>query len=282
MIAHVGLAGYTADYQVAPTLSGNTDKALDATETRATIFSFRSASAGLNNEYRAQIAGTQVMGGYSYGDASPTTSKVHNTAGALEGILAYNNFKVQGEYSSAFYDAKSAGKLTDPHDQIKADVETGYLEAMFMLTGEKYADAYKKGAFGTIKPKSEFDFEKGSGLGAWEIGVRYDFFDVTGTEHNGTGKSRFQGGVAGGTGTTYADGNTCKYVASQPSCNGNGGGNTTTLGIKWILNPNMMVKANWAHTKFDNAFKPIDMSQGNSQKFIDSEDLLMIRGQYAF
>ena len=275
MIMHVGLAGYTSQYQVAPTLSNNTgDNLSDGTGTRATIFGFRSGGGGLSNAYRAQVGGSTPGTGYSYGSASPTTASVENRAIGIEGIVAYNSLKVQGEYSDAYYNAQSAGRTSDPGQSIKADVATGYIEAMYLLTGEKYSDFYKKGAFGSIKPKSEFNFDTNSGLGAWEIGLRYEMFDVSGAQLIGPGVGRFQGTVN----SPSADSQTC----ASTTCDGNGGANTTTLGIKWVLNPNMLVKANWAHTKYDTAFKPIDLKNNDTQKLISEEDLIMIRGQYMF
>ena len=219
-----------------------------------------------------------------FGNSSPTTSNVKARALGLEGIVAYNNFKIQGEYSAADYKAEASARVSDPSESIKADVDTAYIEALWLVTGEKYSDSYKKGAFGSIKPKSEFNFDSGSGYGAWELGVRYDMFDVTNTDHTGIGVSRFQGTVAGGTGSNYDNNQTCRYVGGQAnsSCNSDGGAHTITYGIKWVMNPNMLFKANWAHTKFDTAFKPIDLKNNNTQSTVDSEDLIMIRGQYMF
>ena len=284
MVLHVGVAGFDSEYQIAPALSNNTGDALNAAESRGTVFGFRSAGGGLSNIYRAQIAGTTVNTGFGFGSSSPTTSNVKAKALGLEGIVAYNNFKIQGEYSAADYKAQASGRSTDPVESIKADVDTAYIEALWLVTGEKYSDSYKKGAFGSIKPKSEFNFDSGSGYGAWELGVRYDMFDVTNTDHTGTGVSRFQGALVGGAGSNYDFNQTCKYVSGQNNadCNSNGGAHTYTYGIKWVMNPNMLIKANWAHTKFDNAFKPIDLKGNDTQKLVDSEDLIMIRGQYMF
>jgi phosphate-selective porin OprO/OprP len=278
MVLHVGVAGFDAEYQIAPALSNNTGDNLVASETRGTVFGFRSAGGGLSNLYRAQIAGTTVGTGFGYGNTSPTTSSVKARALGLEGIVAYNNFKIQGEYSRADYKANANGRSSDPVESISADVDTAYIEALWIVTGEKYSDSYKKGAFGSIKPKSEFNFDTGSGYGAWELGVRYEMFDVTDTNHTGTGISRFQGTVNGG--SALDSGQTCKVT--NATCDANGGAKTTTVGIKWVMNPNMLFKANWAHTSFDNAYKPIDLKNNDTQKNIGSEDLIMIRGQYMF
>ena len=279
MVMHVGVSGFDADYEVAPTLSNNTGDALVSSESRATVFGFRSAGGGLNNLYRAQIAGATVGTGtgHSYGDASPTTSTVKARALGLEAIAAYNNFKIQGEYSRADYKANANGRTVDPVESIRADVDTAYIEALWIVTGEKYSASYKKGAFGSIKPNSEFNFDTG-GYGAWELGVRYDMFNVTDTNHTGGGVSRFQGTVNGGSALDKEQ--TCKVT--NGTCDANGGAHTTTVGIKWVMNPNMLFKANWSHTSFDNKFRPIDLNNNETMKTINSEDLIMIRGQYMF
>jgi phosphate-selective porin OprO/OprP len=150
-----------------------------------------------------------------YNVVAPTTSSVHTDRFGLEGILAWNNFKLQGEYSDAYYNAISAGRTSDPGQSIKADVATGYLEAMYLLTGEKYSDFYKKGAFGSIKPKSEFNLDSGSGRGAWEIGLRYEMFDVSGATLTGPGVGRFQGTVNVPSSTNQTCATTSKKFSEQ-------------------------------------------------------------------
>jgi phosphate-selective porin OprO/OprP len=44
-----------------------------------------------------------------------------------------------------------------------------------MLTGEHYSKSYKGGKMKGIKIKNPFDFENGTGTGAWEIGARYEY-----------------------------------------------------------------------------------------------------------
>mgnify|MGYP003705493273 CR=1 FL=1 len=74
-----------------------------------------------------------------------------------------------------------------------------------MLTGETYADWYKNGAWGGIKPKSEYNFDTGSGRGAWEVGLRYDAFGVDDVAVSGTG-SRVGGSIKSGTSCSSSDG----------------------------------------------------------------------------
>mgnify|MGYP003350792759 CR=1 FL=1 len=152
----------------------------------------------------------------------------------------------------------------DVGTRVIADVKAGYIEALYMLTGEKYADWYKNGAWGGIKPIKEFNPDTFQG-GAWEVGIRYDAFDVNNVSVAGSG-SRIGGSVASGT---------------QNATTGDlsGGAKTYTAGIKWQLNPNMRILANYSHTKFDYAFSPVDLSSATT---INKEDIFMLRTQFYF
>jgi phosphate-selective porin OprO/OprP len=286
---------------------------------RGTLFSFASGGGGLANLYRGQVADTAANSGgvtvattctavptvggaagtsscaatstvttttFGYHVASPNAANAHADNVGIEGILAYNNFKLQGEYSQAFYKASSSSG-----DSIQADVDTWYAEALWLITGEKYSDDYKKGAFGSLKPKSEFNMDKGTGYGLWELGFRVDAFDVGNTSLTSVLGSRFQGTVdtrAAGAGTKP---DTCTTVSgtSTNSTTGagcGGGAQSYTGSIKWVMNPNMLIKANYTYTKYDNAFAPIDIGSASRTQTnvntIDHENLLMIRGQYMF
>ena len=231
-ITHVGISGFTEEYSVGLATSANTSGTPDGKE-RGTILSFRSSGAGLNNVFRAQIGGELMQmtgtstcsvsgaGGtaaagatcsavttinVTYHTANSTTAKVKNDAIGLEGIFGYGPFKAQGE----FMHMDTKGEYTTTaglNSGINLKTDAYYLEAMYMITGEKYADAYKKGAFGLVKPKNEFDIDKGTGLGAWEVGFRYDGFHVyDGSLSSGSTSSysRFQGTLnnSGTNGTT--------------------------------------------------------------------------------
>jgi len=286
-VMHIGVNGYNSNYQIQPTVTGNTDS--DDTVHRATVFGFTSAGQGLANVYRAQIANTAGNSGlYAYGTPSPSAVNVHNDNVGLEGILAYNNFKIQGEYSAAYFNADSSMP-----NSIRADVDTWYAEALWTLTGEKYADAYKKGAFGARKPKDEFNMDGGSGLGLWELGFRVDAFDVSNTSMATlyAGNSRFQGAVDTKnitSGSGYGD--TCSAgAANSRSLDGagcGGGAKTYTASLRWIMNPNMLIKANYSYTRFDNSFTPIDIGgttpRNTGINFINDESLFLVRGQYMF
>ena len=273
-VLHIGAAGFSKDYDILPATSSQTSSA-PSLDTRATIFSFRSGGRGLANAYRAQIGGEALTGTAvctavtsastcttttlgSYNSPADKTAQVENKAYGLEFAAAQGPFKFQGEYTAQTFDASHTygGKLS-------ADVKAYYAEALWMITGENYAEWYKNGVWGAVKPKSNYDFETGKGNGAWELGLRFDAFDVDDTKITAgtTNKSRFQGSTNGsGTGSE-------------------GGAKTYTAGLKWVLNPNMRMMLNYTHTKYDTAFAPIDVSSG---KVNDKEDLLMLRTQVAF
>jgi phosphate-selective porin OprO/OprP len=280
-VFHVGAAGFDSEYGVLPTSSSNgstsaptcstvtssgsttyvTTCTAPSVATNGTVLSFRSAGRGLANAYRAQIGGDSV----AYGPSMPsnTAANVQNKAYGLEMALAKGPFKIQGEYTDQSFDASLA---SDSTKFVRADAEAYYVEALWMLTGENYSSWYKNGAWGGIKPTSNFDIGTGKGKGAWEIGVRYDAFNVDNVAIGGTG-SRIQGSYLNSNGT-----------GSSSTSDVGGGAKTYTVGIKWQLTPNMRVLANYAHTKFDNKFRAVDTTIEN----ITKEDLLMVRSQFSF
>ena len=265
-VLHVGLAGRDETYSVVPRTSGNESK--DITDiTRGTVFSFRGGGRGIQNLYRAQISGANANNeGYNYSNGY--TASVQSRAIGLEGIAAYGPFKLQGEYATTGFDAidgsNSANKLT-------ADVRTWYGEALWIITGEKYADAYKKGVFGALKPKNDFDLDSGN-LGLWELGFRVDGFSVDNATIAGSNISRFQGS------TQQSNGVDSFNTVGTPA---DGGAKSYTAGVKWILNPNTRVMLNYTYTHFDYAFSPIDIDEGTKNK-INSEKVLGIRTQLMF
>jgi phosphate-selective porin OprO/OprP len=274
-VFHLGVAGFDSEYGVLPASSSNSDNAscttVDATApatgyvttcsaataTNGTIFSFRSEGRGLSNIYRAQIGGDKVKAGPSV--PSNSAAKVNNRAYGLELAAAYGPFKVQGEYTDQDFNAN----VESVGSSVKSNVTAGYIEALWMVTGENYADWYKNGAWGGIKPKNEFDVDTLKGLGAWEVGFRYDAFDVSDVA------------ISSGTGASGSS----RIQGSKDGSN-NGGAKTYTAGIKWQLNSIMRVLANYSHTKFDYAFTPVDLASGSGT--ITKEDILMVRTQFNF
>jgi phosphate-selective porin OprO and OprP len=140
------------------------------------------------------------------------------TAGEVS--LAWNMFKIQGETLTANFKTVN-GPAFD------RDIDTSYAEVMWLITGEKYADSYRNGAYAAIKPNRPF--KKGAdGWGAWEVGLRVSKFDAGDFPTTATS-------------TNKAD--------------------ATTVGLKWIPNTNTRVYLNYVKTDFDT---PINVAQGRT------------------
>ena len=110
----------------------------------------------------------------------------------------------------------------------------------------------------------------------------YDAKDgsISNYRSSGDGKgARYQGSLNCATGDTAA--NDGKAQANVDGCKS--GAKTYTAGLKWILNPNVQLKLNYMHTKFDNEWQHYDVNGGTSGvPYIKKEDLVMFRTQYAF
>jgi phosphate-selective porin OprO/OprP len=158
-----------------------------------------------------------------------------------------------GEYSLGDFKGRQGANETS------YDTKTYFLEAGYFITGEKYADSYKNGVFSSFKPKNEFDIDKGQ-WGAIELAFRAEGYDVDNATFAGSG-GRIQGSIRG----TDA------------------GAKTYTTGLRWILNPNLIMKANYAQTNFDYKFNPIDIAGTvSAAPAIDKERIMMFRTQYMF
>jgi phosphate-selective porin OprO/OprP len=258
MIMHVGLAGLNSNYAIGTAATSQTETTAIGTAQRGTMSSFRSAGRGLSNAFRGQVGGETCGNSNTYNCASEYRANVEQRAYGLEGILATGPFKLMGEYSAGDYKGRQQGNSTS------YDTKTYYLEAGYFITGEKYADSYKNGVFSSFKPKNEFDIDKGQ-WGAIELALRAEGYEVDNAQFSGS-NGRIQGSLQNTTETT----------------NGNkAGAKTYTAGIRWILNPNLILKANYAQTNFDYAFKPIDVTSATTGA-VDKERLLMFRTQYMF
>ena len=112
---------------------------------------------------------------------------IDRTRKGVEGIVAYNQFKFQSEWLQANNDFKTK------HASRSYDLDTNnwYAEALWLITGEKYADFYKNGAMGAIKPAKDFNPSDFSG-GVWEIGFRVSEFDASDYNSVGVGKGEGQ------------------------------------------------------------------------------------------
>ena len=190
MVAHVGLAFQAGDQYRSTDAMGGSQKSRSRSD--QTFFTMNTVTLG--NTYSNNLDRQRI---------------------GLEGALASGPFKVQGQYVDGKFDFQTGAGV----DQ-RPSIETGYIQALWTLTGETHASRYKAGVFGSFKPAKNFDPDTMTG-GAWEIGARYGFFDasdyrnVTGAQSNGFFKA-----------------------------------NDMTLGIKFVANPNFRIMADFMKTSF--------------------------------
>ena len=70
----------------------------------------------------------------------------------------------------------------------------GYVYCSYFLTGEHRPYDLKKGVFGKVSPRNNFRF-CGSGLGAWELALRYSYLDLNSGKIQGGKESNFTAGL---------------------------------------------------------------------------------------
>jgi phosphate-selective porin OprO/OprP len=248
-VLHVGVSGYDGEWSTKPTTTSQNSA---SATTRSTIFGFRTEGRGLSNIFRAQISGDNALA--TPGGTASSNASVEQSAGGIELAGSYGPVKLQGEYVRADFDAEynEDNPLAADHAQVEGDVKAWYVAASWMLTGENYADTYKGGAWGSIKPSNPFSLETGKGKGAWELALRYSKFDASEVEVKDAGLgARLQG-------TDKAD--------------------AYTVGLNWYLNPNLRFMLDYVYTDYDTEFSPIDTGLPAE----DSEKALVLRGQFAF
>ncbi len=171
-------------------------------------------------------------------------NKLERRRTGLEGAVAYGPFKLQSEWLKTNYDFTTTG--TGASDG-NLDIKTWYAEALWLVTGERYADFYKNGAWGGIKPKADFDPSLKNGWGAWEFGLRYSKFDAD-------DGFKPMGNVG--------------YLEAS----------SWTGGIKFLPTANTRLMLNYVRTNFDNLDSVVTVN-GKSE---DSERALIMRAQWMF
>jgi phosphate-selective porin OprO/OprP len=195
---------------------------------------------------------------------------VKQRAYGLEGILASGPFKLAGEYSYSDWKG-SNGSGNAGAIETAYNTKTYYVEAGWFITGEKYAGSYKNGVFSSFKPNNDFDLDKGN-WGAIEALFRAEAFDVADVVMSGSTNNRVQGSIS----NTTSAARPTEYSQSGVTS----GAKTYTAGIRWILNPNVVIKGNYSYTRFDNTFQPIDLTGATIS--VKDEQLLTFRTQFMF
>lgn len=218
-VYHLGLGHTTA------TLAGNTEIGRFRTEARSDQFRFMNIAAFNAGEVRRRRSG-------------------------LELALAKGPVKLQAEAVRASYAGTTAGSVG-----FDKDIRASYVNLMWMVTGEHYADSYGDGEFGRLRPRANFD-PKGGGWGAWEIGLRFSRIDA----------GDFKTTDPAGSGVLAPTG-----VNTQVT----NGARSTTLGLKWIVNPNTRFLVNFVRTRFDS-----DVTTNGVQ--LRTHDAIVTRAQIDF
>lgn len=161
-------------------------------------------------------------------------SNVDRTLSVGELALARKSVKLQAEYWEARYEGT---RTTAPVTSFDRKIESGYVNVLWLITGENFSDSYNNGVFGRIRPRNNYSMEEGGGRGAWELGVRYSFFDAGDFDVAGTGVANSGRVSTAGNGVT----------ASTPTREAD----AWTLGLKWMPNAYARVMANYTVTEFD-------------------------------
>ncbi len=176
-----------------------------------------------------------------------TSDSLDRTRYGIEGALALGPVKLQSEWVRMNLDGTNSTGV-----KFDNDIDVWYAEALWLITGEKYADSYKGAKFDRIKPKNDFNPD-GAGMGAWELGIRYTSLDA----------NDFKKGVTNAGATAALSASEATKVDS------------TTIGLKWIPMANWRFMANYTKTNFD---KDVVL---NSKNF-GSEEALTVRAQMDF
>ena len=187
--------------------------------------------------------------------ATGTASNVDRVLTAYELALAYGGVKLQGEYWTANY--QGTQQVPAPVTDFDLDIDSYYVNLMWMITGEAYADSYKDGQFGRIRPRNNFKW-KDRTWGGWELGVRYIAFDAS---DFGPATSTQPGRLA----TTQ----------TAPVTVGTNKATAYTVGLKWLPNAYTRFQLNYVHTDFDTPIVAAGITT-------DKEDAITLRGQIDF
>jgi phosphate-selective porin OprO/OprP len=166
------------------------------------------------------------------GYANPVLVDTGTIGGSRQYMLApefaavIDSWTVQAEWTGQWVtQATPSGKAT----QGTVLYHGGYAEVLYFLTGEHQAYDKADGAFGRVVPRSFLRMKRGegiSGIGAWQLGVRFSYLDLN------------DKGIQGGTLYDW------------------------TAGLNWFWNPNMKVQLNYIVERRDQPGVPVAWING--------------------
>jgi phosphate-selective porin OprO/OprP len=196
-------------------------------------------------------------------NASASFDGIDRSRLGLEGAVAYGPFKLQAEWMQHNSDFSTLNGVVKTNYDL--DIENWYAEALWTISGEAYADAYKGGIFGGLKPKNDFDPTTFKG-GLWELGLRYSEFDAS--DYNSAGIGQGATGPADARITTKAAG-----FAKADSW---------TAGIKFLPTSNTRLMLNYVSTDFKDVIGGARGGVIVNNKRVDDEKALIMRAQWMF
>jgi phosphate-selective porin OprO and OprP len=196
--------------------------------------------------FRTEARGNTIFSTTAF--SSQATDEVDRTRMGAEAALAFGPVKLQAEYVKVDFDGDSTNAAGDTTKFDRA-LKAYYVSLNWLVTGEKWADAYRAGTFARVKPQKNFK-PGGGGAGAWELGARLSRFDA--------GDFVGAGGFSGSADTDKATG--------------------LTLGVKWLPTPNTRFMLNFIRTKFDDEL----LIGGTGGAQTDTEKAVTLRAQFDF
>jgi phosphate-selective porin OprO/OprP len=149
---------------------------------------------------------------------------------APEFALVWNSLSVQAEWCGQFLTGAMPGGVSVG----TVFYHGGYVEVLYLLTGEYQPYEKADGVFGRIIPRNNYSLRKGEdaqGFGAWQVGARFSYLDLN------------NDGVQGGVVYDW------------------------TFGVNWILNPNMRVQLNYIVEHRNQPGAPVGWINGIGTRF---------------
>jgi len=208
---------------------------------------------------RTEARGLTFFNAAAFNTTSGQASNIDRSMLAFELLLARGPTKLQAEYWIAEYAGTRA--VPGPVVEYSPRINAGYVSAMWLITGESYADFYFDSYIRKIKPRNRFDWGPDSGMGAWEVGLRYSFLDASDFNSvNPVSTGQLAGTAAGVTPVVTTSANRATAYTAQ---------------VKWIQNAYTRVLLDYVRTNFET---PV---VANGQPY-DHEAAVMMRFQVDF
>lgn len=104
-----------------------------------------------------------------------TAGNINREHFAYEYLFALGPVKLQGEHFEVAYGGTRSSPA--PSLDFKRKLKADYISAMWLVTGEHYADFFRDSTIGKIRPRNRFARGAQGGWGALELGLRYSSFD---------------------------------------------------------------------------------------------------------